>query len=335
VSADTIGPTGARLAELDRYVYFGALLDPTPAARTLATHIASLFGNTTRAILHYGSRAQGRTTRLDSAFDFFVIVDRYRDAYESLGSHQSTRRRTGLAVGLAWILPPNAIALRRLTPDGERELKCIIISARHFERECSSRARDHFVRGRLSQSVVLAWSRDARSADQVWRAVQRIRDGSFEWVRVFLPAPFSVAVYCQTLLDVSLRHEIRPEARGHSERLFVAQRSTLVGMYGAVLRRLTQEGVLKRRGETFTQTDPPGLIARLRAHAYFRLSKLRTTLRLLKHPFLYDGWLEYLVQKIDRSTGMKIELTNRERRWPLIFLWPRAWRYLRARPQRR
>jgi len=306
---------------------------PTLAARTLAEHVASLFGNTTQAILHYGSRAQGRITRPDSAFDFFVIVDSYRDAYRSLGSHLGTRRRAGLATGLAWILPPNATALRHRAALGEPELKCIIISMRHLRRECSSRARDHFVRGRLSQSIVLAWSRDAEISEAVGRAVQEIRDGSFNWVGVFLPAQFTVAQYCNTLLDVSLRHEIRPEAEGHAQRLFVAQEPTLVRIYGDVLSRLHRTGVLERQGEVFVQ-KPPGSFARLRVNAYFRWSKLRTSLRLLKHPFLYDGWLDYLLEKIDRSTGVKIELTRRERRWPLIFLWPRAWRYLRTRPQR-
>ena len=181
-----------------------------------------MFGDTTRAILHYGSRAQGRITSPDSAFDFFVIVDRYTDAYRSLRSRVGTNRG-GLAVALAYILPPNATALRHGTADGERELKCIIISMRHFQRECSSRARDHFVRGRLSQSIVLAWTRDPESSAVVSRSVQEIRDGSFTWVRVFLPAQFTVAQYCHTLLDVSLHHEIRPESEGHARRLFVAQ----------------------------------------------------------------------------------------------------------------
>jgi hypothetical protein len=310
------------------------LQDPTPTARARAEYISSLLGRTTRAILHYGSRAQGRITRPDSAFDFFVIVDDYRDAYRSLGLRLGTPRGA-LAVALAWILPPNAIALRHATADGEHELKCLIISTRHFQRECATSARDHFVRGRLCQSVVLAWSRDTQSAEEVRRAVQGIREGSFHWVRVFLPPQFTIAQYCRTLIEVSLAHEIRPEASGHGDRLFAAQERALDGIYGALLARLHQEGILERRDEGFVQRHGPGAIARLRVRAYFRWSKLRTTLRLLKHPFLYDGWLNYLLRKIDRSTGVTIELTHRERRWPLIFLWPRAWRYLRSRPQHR
>jgi hypothetical protein len=68
---------------------------------------------------------------------------------------------------------------------------------------------------------------------------------------------------------------------------------------------------------------------------YFHRSKRRATLRWLKYIALYDDWLEYILQKVARRSGQTVELTPRERRWPLIFLWPKAIRFLRTRPQRR
>lgn len=306
--------------------------DPTPTAGLLAEHLASLFGPSARAILHYGSRAQGRAARADSAFDFFIVVDSYRHAYRALAPRLGAGR-AWLATALAWVLPPNAVCLRERGPFGECEAKCVILSTRHFRRECSARAGDHFLRGRVAQQVLVVWSRDSGSAAEVLGSVRVVRDGSFEWLRVFLPARFDLALYCRTLLAVCLAHEIRPEAKNHAEALYAAQRDALLRIYGPVLARLADRGLLTRDGERFLQRLPAGPIARLRVRTYFRWSRLRTTLRLLKHPFLYDGWLEYLLQKIDRSTGEKIKLTDRERRWPLIFLWPRVFRYLRTRPQ--
>jgi hypothetical protein len=62
---------------------------------------------------------------------------------------------------------------------------------------------------------------------------------------------------------------------------------------------------------------------------------VRATLRWLKFVALYDDWLGYIIAKIERRSGVVVELTTRERRWPLIFLWPRVIRYVRSRPQRR
>ena len=323
------------LAFLDRDRSADGLQDPTAAALTLAEYLASIIGASALAILHYGSRAQGRVVRPDSAFDFFILVDRYGPAYRALATAVGARSRPRLAVALAWILPPNVVSVRQQGSFGEREAKCVIISKRHFQRECSTRARDQFVRGRLSQHIVRAWTRDAASAEEVGRWVREARDSSFDWLQAFLPAVFDVDQYCRSLLAVSIAHEIRLEARDHAETLFAAQRDTLRELYGPVLNRLAARGVLERDGEKYVQRHLPGALTRLRVHTRLRISKWRTTLRLLKHPFLYDGWLDYLLRKIERSTGEKIELTDRERRRPLIFLWPRAWRHLRRRPQLR
>ena len=187
----------------------------------------------------------------------------------------------------------------------------------------------------MSQRVQLAWWRDAACAEDAWKAVQEARERTYHWVRIFLPPWFDVPTYCKTMLEVALTYEIRTEGKGHAEALLAAQREVLLTIYATVLRRLEKRGVLARDDDGYRQISLPGAITRFRVRMYLRLSKQRAAMRLLKHPFLYEGWLEYLVQKVDRSTGVKVELTERERRWPLIFLWPRAIRFLRHRQPRR
>jgi hypothetical protein len=48
---------------------------------------------------------------------------------------------------------------------------------------------------------------------------------------------------------------------------------------------------------------------------------------------LYDDWLEYVVRKVERRSGVALDLTPRERRWPLLFLWPKLVRYLGRKPR--
>jgi hypothetical protein len=45
----------------------------------------------------------------------------------------------------------------------------------------------------------------------------------------------------------------------------------------------------------------------------------------------FEGWLDFIVQKAKRHSGEDIALSERERRMPLLFLWPRALRYLRRK----
>ena len=43
----------------------------------------------------------------------------------------------------------------------------------------------------------------------------------------------------------------------------------------------------------------------------------------------FEDWLEYIVRKASRHTGERFELSPRERRWPLLLLWGRVFRFLR------
>ena len=305
----------------------------------LAAFLARSLGPSTVAVLHYGSRAQGRQPREDSAYDFFIVVDDYRAAYESLAASVGTSYSAGLATALSHVLPPNVIAIVD-REGGGRRAKCCVISLAEFKRACSPRRRDHFVQGRLFQFVVFAWTRNTAAASEVAAAIEEARAATFIWGRPSLPDRFTVDQYVHAVLARSLDGEIRPEVGDHAKTLAEAQRDALRSIYGPLLQSLAARGELVTEGAgtagtIYRQRVPPTRLDRWRVRWYFQRSKARTTARLLKHVVLYEGWLDYIVRKIERSGDSKIELTRREQRWPLIFLWPRFFRYLRDRPQRR
>lgn len=312
-------------------------------AGRLASFLARAFGTGTVGVIHYGSRAQGRPTRPDSAFDFFVIVDRYREAYESLHRTVGTAYSPSTATALANLLAPNVIAVTDRTSrpsdaeDGEDlRAKCCVISLRDFQRACSASPQDHFTQGRLIQFVLLAWTRDETGAAAIRDAVADARSQTCRWARPSLPPEFSVEDFAYAVLRRSLSGEIRPESGDHARTLVAAQADTLGAIYAPLLAHLADTGQLVAvREGTYRLAAPVTWSESFRLRWYFRRSKVRATTRLLKHVILYEGWLDYIVKKIDRSSGDKIELTDRERRWPLIFLWPKVFRYLRTRPQRR
>ena len=311
-------------------------------ARALAEFLARSLGPTTVAVVHYGSRAQGRRPRADSAYDFFIVVDDNRAAYESLAASVGTSYSPRLAAALARVLPPNVISVIDREAEGRRA-KCCVISLTDFKRACSPRRKDHFVQGRLFQFVVFAWTRNTAAASEVAAGIEEARAATFTWGRPSLPERFTVDQYVHAVLARSLEGEIRPEVGDHAKTLADAQRDALRAIYLPLLQSLAARGVLLT--EPGTTTDPaatiyrqrvqPTWLDRWRVRWYFQRSKARTTARLLKHVVLYEGWLDYILRKVERSGDKKIELTPREQRWPLIFLWPRFFRYLRNRPQKR
>jgi len=312
-------------------------LDNAPGADAidLAAMLARSFGAGTVAIIHYGSHAQLSDARRESAFDFFVVVDRYRDAYESLARTVGTTFSPRTAATLNRILPPNVIAVNDTTHVPPLAAKCAVISLDDLQRESSSRARDHFVSGRLFQYVQLAWTRDSDARVTVTDAIINARVGSFAWGVASLPPAFDAEQYFRVLLERSFSGEIRPERGGRIDALLGAQRDVVLRIYDALLQQLASERILRSSGNVYQLTNPARALQRLRSEWYFRQSKLRATARWAKYVVLYDDWLDYTVRKVARRSGVTIELTARERRWPLIFLWPKAIQYLRSRPQRR
>jgi hypothetical protein len=300
-------------------------------ARRLAGFLAHAFGPATVALLHYGSHAQSAETGPDSAWDYFVIVDAYRPAYRALAATLPRGFPVTRGALLNRILPPNVISVRAPDAGGARLAKCCVLSERDLTRACSSRPRDHFVRARLFQQTHLVWARDAAGRALVVDAVASARRETFAWARPFLPARFDARTYGRSLLEISYAGEIRPEAAQHVDVLLEAQGATLIPMFETLLAHLESRGALARIGEGYRDPRPPGALARACARVWFGWSKVRATLRWLKYVALYDDWLDYVVRKVERRSGVRLELTERERRWPLVFLWPKAVRFITGR----
>ncbi len=160
---------------------------------------------------------------------------------------------------------------------------------------------------------------------------------TYSWCRPWLPADgFDVETYGRTLLRVSLAGEIRPESSARAAQLWNAERAELQQRLALLLESLYAAGELSRGASgAFTLVRPVRGTERLRLRLYFLVSKARATLRWLKYMWTFEDWLGYLTRKVERHTGRTLTLTERERAWPLIFLWPRFFRYLREKDRSR
>ncbi|MDB4952360.1 MAG: hypothetical protein JWM27_5009 [Gemmatimonadetes bacterium] len=311
--------------------------DPgTPEAAALAAFLARAFGPACAALVHYGSHVTAGAQRPGSALDFFVVVDGYEAAYASVVAHADTGMSPARAARLARLLPPNVVSVT--DPQGGAQAKCAVYSLSDFRLACSERAPDHFAQGRLFQQVQLLWARGADERRTVAGLLVDVRLRTLAWGRPSLPAAFDAPAYCRALLDRSFAAEIRPENADRTTELLAGQAPVLYPAYAALLAHFAAAGELVAVGAaegSFRLARPVTAGERARWTAYFARSKARATLRWAKYMALYDDWLDYVVKKVERRTGQSVQLTPRERRWPLVFLWPRAIRFLRDRPQAR
>ena len=300
-------------------------------ASVLTQSLVAVAGTRIRAVLLYGSHLLGTAPDRYSAHDLVVVVEDYLGTYQELRSGGFTHRPPRLMAWLARLLPPNVIAFSPEGPEGP-VAKCLIITARHFERALSSRSRDHFMISRMIQEVGVLHVRDSPTRQWLDGVLEAGRRTVREWAVPYLSGPFDTEVLTREMIAMCYRSEIRPESGSRAESTFEAQRAYLLETYDQVLADACREGLVVPEGPGYRSARPPGPVARLRRSAYFTLSKFRVTARWFKHVLTFENWLPYVVRKVERRTGMTVELTAWEKRLPLIFLWPRAFRVLRNRP---
>jgi hypothetical protein len=309
---------------------------PDPGAAAVARQVAEKAG-AVRAVLFFGSRKTRARPDAYSAHDFFVLTADYRGFYDGLRRSGSLRRPPALVAALNAVLPPNQVSIPATLDDGTAARgKCAVVTLRRFERETSRGRSDHFILGRTFQPTELAYAADAEARDRVAEAVVRSHALTYLWSRPWLPETFDAADYCRTLLRVSFAAEIRPEPEGRAQALWEAQEAYLRPVYASLLSDLAAAGELREVGPpgTYALVHPATRGERLRLAAYFRWSLVRATVRWAKYMVTFEDWLEFIVRKARRHTGQDIVLTPRERRLPLVFLWPRVIQYLRHKDRR-
>jgi hypothetical protein len=304
---------------------------PRPEVTAAASQLALLGGDAVLGVVFFGSRRSG-AAHADSfsAHDFFVVVGAYLPFYTSLHRKGAIHRGPRLMALVSHALPPTQLSLRLETGSHQPfHAKCSIVDIRSFQRETSLRRRDHFCIGRLFQPSEVVYAATPAAGEAILDALVSAHTETYAWVRPWLAGSFDAEAYCRTLLRVSLSQEIRPEPEGRAQALFAAQRDEIVPAYEGFLADLVLVGELLPEGEGFRLARPVSLGERLRLRAYFARSLVRATLRWAKHMVTFEGWLDYILRKVRRHGGADIELSPRERRLPLLFLWPRLFRYLR------
>jgi hypothetical protein len=305
---------------------------PAPAAAVaLAGAIRRELGDAVVAVAFYGSCLRRRTD--EGVLDFYAIVDSYAAAY----------RKRRLAWLNAW-LPPNVFYLEvDAPPTGTLRSKYAVISRADFEAGVAPGARRTGIWARFCQPTTVAWARD--DATRAWLAgcVARAVETAVEVGLPLLPGEgpalaFRAEELWQTTLRETYAAEMRAESPETIRTLYDAAPERFDHAARLALDVLAAEGRLRWQeadGAVRVELDP-ALRARA-ARAWRRRRPLRKAIYLfglLKSAVTFGDWLGYVLWKLERHSGRHIEVSERQRRHPLVFGWPVLWRVLRERTLR-
>ncbi len=298
---------------------------PADVARA-AEILRRVCGNDLVAILFFGSRLVNTSPGKHSAADLFVIVDDYAPSYRALHRAGHLRRSQHLLAFTNRLLPPNV--LRLFAEEDAPGCKCFFISRSDLARELGPRSRDHFCKGRLTQTVRIIAVRDESTRHLLEDLLEGARRDSLRWVPAYLPLRFRAADYCARMLEISYRSEIRPESRDRVLEVLEAQGDELVREYERILQEHGPSVGLRPESEGSFFHHAASAVGFRRRDAYFGWSRLRATLRWLKYVITFENWLDYIAQKLHRRSGVRLELTEAQRRYPFLLLWPKLFRVL-------
>jgi hypothetical protein len=293
----------------------------SPALQALLEGLREEHGDAVNGILFYGSCLRSGNL-LDGLADLYLIVDSYSAFY------------TGKWRVLAnWLLPPNVFYTERQTADGIVRAKYAVLSRADLKNGCSRKWFHSYLWGRFCQPTALAWYRD----DAARRHIDACREQAvctfLERALPRLPESGSVRDLWQQGLQLSYAAELRVEQAGRTAELADAG----IGYYVAATRKAVSSLRYPLRiegdGKEARYHASIGPASRLGSRVSWPVrqvqGKILSVLRLMKALFTFEGGLDYLAWKLERHSGQPVEIPERVRRYPLIFIWGLFWQLYR------
>jgi hypothetical protein len=219
-----------------------------------------------------------------------------------------------------WLLPPNIFHLRL----GDRDAKYNVISERDLIHATSENARDVYHLGRFSKRIALVWSRDKAAADTVLRAHASAMRSVAQKVYFSMAEKFTLLEFIHHALELSYIGEFRVEAPDKVDRLYRAEKDYYDRAFAQILEEMSQapwnivvvNSTYQRPIRFFFDMSGGRKLKR-----FIRKSRIRAKLRWPKSIFTVPNWIDYLLAKIERTHGIKIELTEKERKFVFIYGW--------------
>lgn len=295
----------------------GLAVPAPPILSVLVARLRARFGESLAAVLLYGSTLH-HDDPTDGLVDLYAVVDSYPAAYRE--------RRLRIFNAL---LPPNVFYVEAPGKGATLRAKYAVLSLEDLE-QGTTRWFHSYLWARFAQPARLLYARAEADRHRIEGAlagavVTFLRAG----VPSLGPGEVSAQQIWRRALTLSYAAELRAERdraahlseiyRTDYERLTAAAAPALEGLLvtlpGGWYRCAATEGMRRRS------------LGRWRLRRF--QGRLLSVLRLAKAVFTFENGADYLAWKIERHTGVHIEVTPRLRRHPILLSPPVLWRLLR------
>ena len=279
-----------------------------PEVRDFARALAEDAGAS--AVLFYGSNL--RTGSLEGVLDFYVLLPTNSENEPRIWPRVSYHER----------------------PHGDLTLRAKVATMRldTFAEAASGALTDTTIWARFVQPCALVWQSDEAAHADVMVSVASAAMTAAQLAAALGPEKGTTDDYWRALFQATYKAEFRVEKPGRENDILSVNAAHFDGLLPAAL---SAAGIaFKSEGDTITPDLDPQERANLLGwwKKRQRLGKPMNVARLLKASTTFDGAAKYAAWKIERHTGMPVEVTPFRERYPVLaapgVLWS-LWRHQR------
>ena len=283
--------------------------------------LAKKYGQAVQGILLYGSCLRAGTGQ-NGLVDCYVLVDRYAAVYSS----------TWLALLNSW-LPPN-VFYGEVDVEGHKvRMKYAVLSLEDFERSVTPQWFHSYFWGRFAQPTAVMACPSQAMSEQIISGLGRAVVTFLGNVVSQMPRQFSAKDVWSTGLALSYGAEFRAESTGRIATLWESNQAYYEQVAHAAfsahfpkIKVIQENDMIIYEGEYSRWDHTKNRIAWIVRKIQ---GKLLSILRLMKAAFTFQGGADYLIWKIERHSGVKVELTPAQRKHPIWAGLTTFWRLYR------
>lgn len=291
-------------AELGRSVPAGAL--------ALASAVRERHGSAVKAVLFYGSCLRKGEDR-EGVLDLYALVDGYRGAYESAP-----------LAAINAVLPPNVFYIETRHAGRKVRAKYAVLSLSDLAHATSTSTFEPYFWARFAQPCALAWSAGPDVTSEVATA---LTDAVLTFVGAGLalaPEDFDARELWEAMLSETYRCEVRAERAGAGADLVRFAPERYAEVTRLALAALGIEAAPRGEGVdthwTVPLPDRRRALARLQWTLRRGVGKSLFLLRILRNALIFEGGIDYVIWKVERHSGTRVDPSWRESRFRLFAL---------------
>jgi hypothetical protein len=278
----------------------------TGAARHWVEHFREVPG--VASVLFYGSGLwQSEAEPEDMIFDFYLLTNHYRDF--------DPKRILAMA---GTLIPPN-VYYREQQFDG-RTLRCKFAVMTVAQFSCAARGKSFtpHIWARFCQPCRIPHAATEELRQQLVTSLEQ-SVLMFHRRTLHLIGTCSLIDFWGAGLRSTYADEIRSEKKGRLNSLFNAAEDSYMARTRLALAQIPEMGGIVTNKEVRSNlSGRRKRLYQLGLRLKRPLTKMAIVFRFIKAGFTFQGGLDYARWKIERHSGVRIEVTDRQRRHPIL-----------------